>query len=99
MSTMWDRFKTAVQAIDVAGLDRAGLGVLAGEIGAARAVLDGLERRVAVGLRRLGTSEVSTAETLRRQTGCSSREAKHRTRRAETLEKMPNVAKPCHRDA
>ena len=92
MTTMWDRFKTAVQAIDVAVLDRADLGVLAGAIGAARAVLDGLEARVAVGLRRLGSSEASTAETLRRQTGCSSREAKHRTRRAEALGKMPNVA-------
>ena len=29
---------------------------------------------------------------LRQRTGCSTREAKHRTRRAETLEKMPNVA-------
>ena len=29
---------------------------------------------------------------LRQRTGCSAREAKHRTRRAETLEKMPNVA-------
>ena len=91
MTTMWDRFKTAVQAIDVACLDRAGLGVLAGEIGAARAVLDGLEARVAVGMRRLGASEASTAETLRRQTGCSAREAKHRARRAEILKKMPNV--------
>jgi uncharacterized membrane protein YgcG len=92
MTTMWDDFRTAVQATDVAVLDRAGLGALAGEIGAARAVLDGLEARVAVGLRRLGDSEASTAETLRRRTGCSSREAKHRTRRAETLGKMPNVA-------
>ena len=91
MTTMWDRFTTAVQAIDVACLDRAGLGVLAGEIGAARAVLDGLEARVAVGMRRLGASEASTAETLRRQTGCSAREAKHRARRAEILKKMPNV--------
>ena len=92
MTTMWERFKTAVQAIDVADLDRAGLDVLVGEIGSARAVLDGLEARVAVGMRRLGASEASTAETLRRQTGCSSREAKHRTRRAEILKKMPNVA-------
>lgn len=91
MTTIWDRFKTAVQAIDLAGLDRAGLGVLAGEIGAARAVLDGLEAQVAVGMRRLGASEASTAETLRRQTGCSAREAKHRARRAEILKKMPNV--------
>ena len=92
MITMWDDFKTAVQAIDVAGLDRTGLGDLAAEIGATRAVLDGLEARTAVELRRLGASEASTAETLRRRTGCSAREAKHRTRRAETLEKMPNVA-------
>ena len=92
MTTVWGELRAAVQAIDVTVLDRAGLGSLAGEIGAARAVLDGLEARVAVGMRRLGASEASTAETLRRQTGCSSREAKHRTRRAETLEKMPNVA-------
>ena len=92
MITMWDDFKTAVQAIDLAALDRTGLGDLAGEIGATRAVLDGLEARTAVELRRLGASEASTAETLRRRTGCSAREAKHRTRRAETLEKMPNVA-------
>ena len=91
MTTMWDRFKTAVQTIDVATLDRAGLVALAGEIGTFRAALDGLEARVAVGMRRLGVSEASTAETLRRQTGCSSREAKHRTRRAEILKKMPNV--------
>ena len=91
MTTMWERFKTAVQAIDVADLDRAGLGALAGEIGSVRAVLDGLEAQVAVGMRRLGASEASTAETLRRQTGCSAREAKHRTRRAEILKKMPNV--------
>ena len=89
--TMWDRFKAAVQAIDVAALDRAGLGCLAGEIGAARAVLDGLEARMAVGMRSLGASEASTAETLRRQTGCSAREAKHRARRAEILKQMPNV--------
>ena len=91
MTTMWDRFKTAVQAIDIACLDRAGLDVLAGEIGAARSVLDGLEARMAVGMRSLGASEASTAETLRRQTGCSAREAKHRARRAEILKKMPNV--------
>ncbi|MXZ53349.1 MAG: DUF222 domain-containing protein, partial [Acidimicrobiaceae bacterium] len=91
MTTVWDEFRAAVQAIDVMGLDRAGLSFLAGEIGAARAVLDGLEARVAVGMRRLGASEASTAETLRRQTGCSAREAKHRARRAEILGKMPNV--------
>ena len=91
MTNMWDRFKTAVQAIDVADLDRDDLGALAGEIGSARAALDGLEARVTVGMRRLGVSEASTAETLRRQTGCSAREAKHRTRRAEILGKMPNV--------
>ena len=92
MTTMWSEFKAAVQAIDVVDLDRAGLSSLAGEIGSARAVLDGLEARMAVGMRRLGASEASTAETLRQQTGCSSREAKHRARRAETLGKMPNVA-------
>ncbi|MDE0667183.1 MAG: DUF222 domain-containing protein, partial [Acidimicrobiaceae bacterium] len=89
---MWDDFNTAVQAIDVAALDRAGLGDLAGEIGRTRAVLDGLEARITVGLRRLGASEASAAETLRRRTGCSTREAKHRTRRAEALRRMPNVA-------
>ena len=89
---MWDDFNTAVQAIDVDALDRAGLGDLAGEIGRTRAVLDGLEARMTVGLRRLGASESSAAETLRRRTGCSTREAKHRTRRAEALQKMPNVA-------
>ena len=92
MTTMWDDFNTAVQAIDVAALDRAGLGDLAGEIGLARSMLDGLEARVAAGMRRLGASEASAAEMLRQRTGCSAREAKHRTRRAETLEKMPNVA-------
>ena len=76
----------------MAALDRIGLGGLAGEIGRTRAVLDGLEARIAVGLRRLGASEASAAETLRRRTGCSTREAKHRTRRAEALRKMPNVA-------
>ena len=89
---MWDDFNTAVQAIDVAALDRAGLGDLAGEIGRTRAVLDGLEARITVGLRRLGASEASAAETLRRRTGCSTREAKHRARRAEALRRMPNVA-------
>ncbi len=89
---MWEDFNTAVQAIDVAALDRAGLGDLAGEIGRTRAVLDGLEARITVGLRRLGASEASAAETLRRRTGCSTREAKHRTRRAEALRRMPNVA-------
>ena len=89
---MWEDFNTAVQAIDVAALDRAGLGDLAGEIGRTRAVLDSLEARVAVGLRRLGASEASAAEMLRQRTGCSTREAKHRTRRAEVLRKMPNVA-------
>ena len=92
MTTMWHDFNTAVQAIDVAAMDRAGLGGLAGEIGRTRAVLDGLEARIATGLRRFGASEASAAETLRRRTGCSTREAKHRTRRAETLKKMPNVA-------
>ena len=92
MTTMWDDFNTAVQAIDVAALDRAGLGDLAGKIGLTRSVLDGLEARVAAGVRRLGASEASAAEMLRQRTGCSAREAKHRTRRAETLEKMPNVA-------
>ena len=89
---MWDDFNAAVQAIDVAALDRAGLGDLAGEIGRTRAVLDGLEARMTVGLRRLGASEASAAETLRRRTGCSTREAKHRARRAEALRRMPNVA-------
>ena len=89
---MWDDFNTAVQAIDVAALDRAGLGDLAGEIGRTRAVLDGLEVRITAGLRRLGASEASAAETLRQRTGCSTREAKHRTRRAEALRRMPNVA-------
>ena len=89
---MWDDFNTAVQAIDVAALDRAGLGDLAGEIGRTRAVLDGLEARITAGLRRLGASEASAAETLRRRTGCSTREAKHRARRAEALRRMPNVA-------
>ena len=92
MTTMWDDFNTAVQAIDVAAFDRPGLGDLAGKIGLARSVLDGLEARVAAGMRRLGASEASAAEVLRQRTGCSAREAKHRTRRAETLEKMPNVA-------
>ena len=92
MTTIWDDFNTAVQAIDVAALDRAGLGDLAGKIGLTRSVLDGLEARVAAGMRRLGASEASAAEMLRQRTGCSAREAKHRTRRAETLEKMPNVA-------
>ena len=91
-TTMWDDFNTAVQAIDVAALDRAGLGDLAGKIGLTRSVLDGLEARIATGLRRLGASEASAAETLRQRTGCSTREAKHRTRRAEALQKMPNVA-------
>lgn len=89
---MWEDFNTAVQAIDIAALDRIGLGDLAGEIGRTRAVLDGLEARITAGLRRLGASEASAAETLRQRTGCSTREAKHRTRRAETLQKMPNVA-------
>ncbi len=89
---MWEDFNTAVQAIDVAALDRAGLGDLAGEIGRTRAVLDGLEARMTVGLRRLGASEASAAETLCRRTGCSTREAKHRARRAEALRRMPNVA-------
>ena len=92
MTTMWDDFNTAVQAIDVAALDRVGLGDLAGKIGLTRSVLDGLEARVAAGMRQLGASEASAAEMLRQRTGCSAREAKHRTRRAETLEKMPNVA-------
>ena len=92
MTTMWDDFNTAVQAIDVAALDRIGLGDLAGKIGLTRSVLDGLEARVAAGMRQLGASEASAAEMLRQRTGCSAREAKHRTRRAETLEKMPNVA-------
>ena len=92
ITTMWDDFNTAVQAIDVAALDRAGLGDLAGKIGLTRSVLDGLEARIATGLRRLGASEASAAETLRQRTGCSTREAKHRTRRAEALQKMPNVA-------
>ena len=92
MTTMWDDFNTAVQAIDVAAFDRPGLGDLAGKIGLVRSVLDGLEARVAAGMRRLGASEASAAEVLRQRTGCSAREAKHRTRRAETLEKMPNVA-------
>ncbi len=91
-TTMWDDFNTAVQAIDVAALDRVGLGDLAEEISVTRSVLDGLEARVAAGMRRLGASEASAAEMLRQRTGCSAREAKHRTRRAETLEKMPNVA-------
>ena len=92
MTTVWDDFNTAVQAIDLSALDGAGLGDLAGKIGLTRSVLDGLEARVAAGMRRLGASEASAAETLRQRTGCSTREAKHRTRRAETLEKMPNVA-------
>ena len=46
---------------------------------------------MAVEMRKLGASEASTAETLRRRTGCSAREAKHRARRAEILKKMPNV--------
>ena len=91
-TTMWDDFNTAVQAIDVAALDRVGLGDLAEEISVTRSVLDGLEARVAAGMRQLGASEASAAEMLRQRTGCSAREAKHRTRRAETLEKMPNVA-------
>ncbi len=89
---MWDHFSTAVQGIDVAALDGAGLGDLAAEIGRTRAVLDGLEARIAVRLRRLGASEASAAEMLRQRTGCSTREAKHRTRRAETLKRMPKVA-------
>ena len=89
---MWHDFISAVQRIDVAALDRDELGELAGDIGSARAVLDGLEARTAVALRRLGASEATTAETLRRRTGCSSREARHRARRAETLDQMPNVA-------
>ena len=92
MTTMWDDFNTAVQAIDLSALDGAGLGDLAGKIGLTRSVLDGLEARVAAGMRRLGASEASAAETLRQRTGCSTREAKHRTRRAEALQKMPNVA-------
>ena len=62
MTTMWDDFNTAVQAIDVAAFDRAGLGDLAGEIGLARSVLDGLEARVAARMRRLGASEASAAD-------------------------------------
>ena len=92
MTTLWDDFNTAVQAIDVAALDRIGLGDLAEEISVTRSVLDGMEARVAAGMRRRGASEASAAEMLRQRTGCSAREAKHRTRRAETLEKMPNVA-------
>ena len=90
---MWHDLMTAVQRIDVAALDRGELGDLAGDIGSVRAVLDGLEARIAVALRGLGVSEATTAETLRRRTGCSSREARHRARRAETLDQMPNVAK------
>ena len=89
---MWTEFKTAVQQTDVAPLDRACLGGLAEQIGSTRAVLDGLEARIAVALRKLGSSEATTAETLRQRTGCSTREAKLRTRRAETLQSMPNVA-------
>ena len=88
---MWDEFISDVQSIDVPAMDRDGLGELAGRIGLTRAVLDGLEARMAVEMRKLGASEASTAETLRRQTGCSAREAKHRARRAEILKKMPNV--------
>ena len=89
---MWRDFSSAVQGIDVTILDRGGLGDLAARVGSARAVLDGLEARIAVALRRLGASEATTAETLRRRTGCSAREARHRARRAETLDQMPNVA-------
>ena len=89
---MWRDFSSAVQGIDVTILDRGELGDLAARIGSARAVLDGLEARIAVALRRLGASEATTAETLRRKTGCSAREARHRARRAETLDQMPNVA-------
>ena len=89
---MWRDFSSAAQGIDVTILDRGELGDLAARIGSARAVLDGLEARIAVALRRLGASEATTAETLRRKTGCSAREARHRARRAETLDQMPNVA-------
>ena len=89
---MWHDFITAVQRIDVAALDRGELGDLAGNVGSVRAVLDGLEARIAVAMRGLGASDATTAETLRRRTGCSAREARHRARRAETLQQMPNVA-------
>ena len=89
---MWHDFITAIQRIDVAALDRGELGDLAGNVGSVRAVLDGLEARIAVAMRGLGASDATTAETLRRRMGCSAREARHRARRAETLQQMPNVA-------
>ena len=98
MTTMWDRFKTAVQAIDLAGLDRTDLGVLAGEIGSARAVLDGLEAQVAVGMRRLGASEASTAETLRGRRAARPARLSTAPGGPRSSRRCPTWGRPCRPD-
>ena len=92
---MFEAFKTfteALNASDVGALGRAGLDEAAGWVKRARSALDAYEARLLTAANRASDGGAAGAELMRTAGGCSQREARRRTRRAEVLAEMPKVA-------
>ena len=92
---MFKAFKTFIDTLngsDVGALDRAGLDEAAGWTKRARSALDAYEARLLTAANRAFDGGAAGAELMRTAAGCSQREARHRSRRAETLADMPAVA-------
>ncbi len=89
---VFDRVTEEVRALSPAGLSRGGLVDGLSALGRLRGTLDAVEARFAGAISQLGDRGADAAVVLRSATHCSDREAKKRSRRAETLAAMPNVS-------
>ena len=92
---MFEAFKTFTKALnssDVGTLGRAGMDEAACWVKRARSALDAYEARLLAAANRAFDGGAAGAELMRTAGGCSQREARRRSRRAEALAEMPAVA-------
>ena len=92
---MFEAFKTFTKALnssDVGVLGRAGMDEAACWVKRARSALDAYEARLLAAANRAFDGGAAGAELMRTAGGCSQREARRRSRRAEALAEMPAVA-------
>ncbi len=81
-----------LSALSLEGVSRGVLRSLVAVLGRVRAGADAAEARAVTALSGLDDGGVDAVEVLRRNAGCSQREARRRRRRADALARMPNVA-------
>ena len=92
---MFEAFKTFTKALnssDVGALGRADMDEAACWVKRARSALDAYEARLLAAANRAFDGGAAGAELMRTAGGCSQREARRRSRRAEALAEMPAVA-------